>query len=257
MDIVTTSTSEPVIARREPITEPTFRDRVGDAVRALWHMLASPLTTLAGLRREPHVLLPLVTAALYATVASYYVIQRIGIRRVVEASVRATAGVDPEAVVESAMVHKDQILAMQAAGSFFGTFIAVLGLSVIYWLIVTAFGADVTYRRIAAVVANVMFFVTCIKQTMIVGAVTLSRNPSMFNMKEPLATNLAFFLHSGSRVIEKLLTSCDIIVLSGLALTIFGLLQVSDRLSVKASAAAVLIPWAIYLGGAMAMPALS
>ena len=216
----------------------------------------SPLATLASLRDRSRVLLPLLIAASYATVVSYYAISRIGLRRLIEASIRATASVDPETLVESAMTHKTEILQMQAAGAFFGTIVTVLGLALLYWLLVTVIGGEATFGRVASVVAHVTFFTTVIKQTMIALAVTITRNPAGFNLKHPLGTNLAFYIHSSSPALAKLMTSFDLLALAGLALLTWGLSRVSDRVSLRAAAAIVLIPWTLYVAVTVAYPAL-
>jgi hypothetical protein len=221
---------------------------------ALWEMFFSPIATLQKLRERPRVALPVLVAAVWATIVSFYVIQTVGLRTLVEASIRATATVDPDALIAAAMQSKTQILIMQGAGAFFGTLLSVFALALFYYLLVAVVGGDVTYKAVAAVVAHVTLFLTIVKQTMIATVATL--NSSSFSFQQPLGTNLGFFIDADSQAMAKVLTSVDILSIAGLVLTIFGLRAVSDRFSGFAASAVVVLPWLVYVGARAFLPAI-
>jgi len=223
---------------------------------ALWEMFVSPVATLQSLKERPRVLVPVLAASAWRTIVSYYVIYKIGLRTLLAASIRATASVDPDALLASAMQNKNQILMMQGASTFLGTAFGVFALALLYYLLVIAFGGDTTYKAVAAVVAHAIFFTTLVKQTMVGMVATLSRDPSSFNIQQPLGTNLAFFIDSNSRVVTKLMASFDILAIAGLVLSIAGLRAVSERFSTFAASAVVLLPWLVYVAARAFMPAL-
>jgi hypothetical protein len=229
----------------------------GTATPTFLSMFSNPLQTLASMRQHPRCIAATAVTATYVTALSYYVIQRVGLQNILESTIRATASVDPDALIAHAMAQKSQILLMQGISGFVGTWISVFGMALLYWLLVLVVGADATYERIAAISAHVTLFTTVVKQSMIALAATMTATPAAFNVKQPLATNLGFFIKPHSRALMQLAVSTDIIALSGLFLTMYGIRKVSDRLSSAEAAGVVLVPWLLYVGIRIGMPMLA
>ena len=85
---------------------------------------------------------------------------------------------------------------------------------------------------------------------------TVIRNSENLDLRNPLATNLAFFLHPESPITYRLLASLDLITISKMCLIAFGLSKVSDRLSLRAACVVVLVPWGVYAGVSLFLPGL-
>ncbi len=238
-------------------TEAQFVSEPPRALRGLmlyWQMFTNPVVTLTLLRDTPRAFLPTLTAAVIATAVNYYVIYKIGLRRLMEQAFRATAAVDVDTLIASAMTHRDEIMTTQALSAFFGLVVTVLLLALLYWLAATVAGGDVSYERILAVVAHVTFFTTAVKESMIALVVTVSRNLSTFNIKNPLGTNPAFFVQTTSPGLNRMLLSADAITIAGVVLRIIGIRRVSTSLSPTAAAAVVLVPWLVYVIAAAWLP---
>jgi hypothetical protein len=219
-----------------------------------WQMFVNPVETLASLREIPRVFLPMITAAILATAVHYYVLYKVGLRTLMEAAIRATGSIDVDALVANAMVHRDEIVMTQAISAFLGLIVTVLLLALLYWLLVTVVGGDASYQRIVAVVAHVTLFTTVIKESMIALVLTVSRNPSSFNLKNPLGTNPAFYLRTASPALNRILLSADALTIAGIVLTIIGIRRVSSSLSTNATVAIVVIPWLVYVAAAAWLP---
>lgn len=232
----------------------TLMPSPGEPRLRFWHMLVNPAATLGTLDTRPAAFLPLIAAALYAAVVNLYVLQRIGVRRVIEAAVRAAASVDTETLIANAMAQRQQIVVMQAVSAFAGSIIAALLLGLFFWLLVTVAGALVPFRRVLAVVAHVAFFTTIARETMIGLVVTVTRNLDAFNIRNPIATNLGFFIHTASPAMARLLGAADLITAAGLTLTIVGLRAVAKELSTVVVASIVLVPWVLYVAAGMWLP---
>jgi hypothetical protein len=75
-----------------------------------------------------------------------------------------------------------------------------------------------------------------------------------FDLRNPLATNLAFFLRPSSPVALRILSALDVITLVTIVLLIVGLTKVCDRLSARAALMVVVIPWMAYVGATLLIP---
>ncbi|HEX3109763.1 MAG TPA: YIP1 family protein [Thermoanaerobaculia bacterium] len=221
---------------------------------AFWHMLLNPAETLASLEERPRALFPIVVAAIYASLVSLYVIQRVGLQRLIEAAIQANASVDTETIIANALSHRSQIVTMQAASAFLGSIVTTLLVALFFWLVVTVVGADTTFKKTLAVVAHVAFFVTAVRETMIALVVTMRRDLSGFNIKNPVGTNLAFFIDSASPAATKVLISLDAITIASLVLTVIGLRGIAKQLSPVAAASIVVVPWCLYVVAGMWLP---
>jgi hypothetical protein len=222
---------------------------------AFGSMFSRPAATLDSLREQPRWFYPLLVAAVYSAAVNFYVIWRIGLQRLMNASLQANVSVDPQAVLESALAHKTMILFSQGLASFAGTFVTAFVVAKVLWLILTVIGQDLYFRKVLAVVAHVTMLTVVIRQSML--AVTATVIPSLDNLdiRNPLATNLAFFLHPKSPLLFRLLSSFDLITFTNILLLGLGLNRVSNRLSFRTACILVLVPWGVYTGASLLMPA--
>lgn len=233
----------------------TYSEDLSPAERAVpfWFMFLDPVVTLESLRRHARVLAPLLIAATFGTAVNYYVVQRIGLRRLVEAAAVATGTFDKEAFIASALSNPGQLMAVQSASAFFGSILSVLALALLYYLLIVAAGADVTWKRVAAVVAHVTFATTAVRYSMVAMTAALG-NPDAFRLQNPIGTNLGFYLAMDSKVLQRLMTAFDILTIAGLILTVIGLRKVSDQLPAGVASAVVFGPWVLYVTAALWLP---
>ena len=107
-------------------------------------------------------------------------------------------------------------------------------------------GKEVQLRKLLAVVANATMLTAVLKQSMLALTATVMQNTAALDLRNPLATNLAFVLRPASPLAYRLLASLDVIVLLNMFLLVVGLTLVSDRLSTRAAGLVVVIPWVVY-----------
>jgi hypothetical protein len=74
------------------------------------------------------------------------------------------------------------------------------------------------------------------------------------NLKNPLATNIAFFLRPSSPFVFRMLTSLDALTLMNAVLLIIGLTRVCPKLSARKASMMVFACWALYLGVTLFIP---
>jgi len=221
---------------------------------SFWVMFISPLGTLDSLRERPRWIYAVLLSAIISVAANSYIIERIGFVRLIESTFRAKAVIDPQGAMENALAHKGQILCFQAIATFVSPFFIALVTATVLWLLLTLFGHDLPFKKSLAVVAHANMLSIILRECMIVLTASIIRDAGAFNLRNPLATNIAFFLHPASPSLFRALASLDVITFMNMALLITGLTRVCARLSVKAASMIVVIPWAIYVGATLLIP---
>ncbi|MEJ2083797.1 MAG: YIP1 family protein [Acidobacteriota bacterium] len=218
--------------------------------RSIWAfsgMLLNPLRTLESLGAHPRWLLPILCASLAAGIVNYYLVERVGLGRLIAVVARSNEAIDPDAVLQQALANKTQIILIQAFSSVFGVVVAALLIALVLWLIVLVVGADATYRHVLALVAHVTFLTTIVRQSMLAMAITARNSWDGFDLTNPLATNLGYFLRPESIAVSRILDSIDLISLAGIWLLIVGLLRISRSLSRSTAIGVVVVPWILYV----------
>jgi len=217
-------------------------------------MFSNPAATLASLRERPQWLLPLSAAAVYSVAVNFYLVYRIGVTKLIGAVAQANAAIDPQAILESAAARKTEILLFQGLSTFLGTFLTALVVAKVLWLMLTMVGEEVPFRRVLAVVAHVSMLAIIVRQSMMALTATAMRDLDHFDLANPLATNPAFFIHTRSPAVHRLLASIDIITLFNILLLAIGLSKMAERLSIRKAHIVVMVPWGIYVGASLLFP---
>jgi hypothetical protein len=222
---------------------------------SFWSMFVRPLSTLDSLRERPRWVYPVLISGIISVASSFYVIQRIGLPRMIESSIDAKSAIDPQAILQNALEHQVQILCFQALSTFIGSFLMALGTATILWFLLTLCGYDMSFKQGFAVVAHVNLLAVVLRECMMVLTASLVQDMHRWDLNNPLATNIAFFVQTASPAVSRLLNSFDAITFTSMALLIVGLTKVCGKLSVKTASLMVIGPWAVYLGAAITIKA--
>lgn len=224
---------------------------------AVGTMFLSPLATLDSLRERPQWLLALLLVAVYSVAVNFYVIQRVGLERLMAAALQSAAAIDPQTALQNALGHQTRILLFQALSTFGGTFATAFVVARVLWLLLIVAGKDVVFKRVFAVVAFASLFTNVIRESMLALTTTLIRDLDRLDLRNPLATNPAFYLHPAGPTATRILMSLDLLTIANLFLLTVGLMKVCDRVSPRLAAAVVVGPWLLWVGASLLMPALS
>lgn len=212
-----------------------------------WSVFFSPIATFNSLSQRPRWLLPLLIAAVYSTAANYYVVTRLGFVRLVARAAHANTSLDPEALLQNALAHQTQIMLIQSVSTFLGVFVTTAAIALILWLVILLFGGDTIYKNVFSVAAHAALLTIVAKETMFILAATVNNDLDSFDLDNPLATNLAFFVHLGSPAAVRIFSHLDVITISNLVLIALGLPRVARGLRPATSFMVVMLPWVIYV----------
>lgn len=217
-------------------------------------MFTGPAAALERLREQPIWFPPLLLASLFSVGVNLYVLARIGLARMMRAAIEASAAFDPDQALQAALARKNMIVSIQSISTAAGTFLTALAVAGFLWLVLTAAGEDAAFRKVLAVVSHVTMLAAVLKGSMLAVAVTAMGDAATIDLRNPLATNLAFFLRPHSSAAQRLLASLDLIVMMQLALLAFGLAKISGRMSLKKSCFLVAAPWGGYIVATAFLP---
>jgi hypothetical protein len=221
---------------------------------SLWSMFTNPVITLESLRDRPRWLVPVLVSATFSVAVNLYVVRRIGLARLINAAGHSSAVIDPQAAMQSALAHQDLILTFQAASTFVSSILTILVIAKVFSLALTLCGQDTSFKTILATVAYVLALSAIVRQSLLALTATLIQDLDTLDLRNPLATNLAFFLRPSSPVALRILSALDVITIVTIALLVVGLTKVCDRLSPRAASLVVVVPWMAYVGATLLIP---
>ena len=217
-------------------------------------MFTSPLGTFDSLRERPRWFLPVLFSAIVTVAANIYIIQRIGFIQLIKTASQSNYIIDPQDVIQNVLEHQNRILVIQAASVFVNVFVIALVTAVAFWLLMTILGYDISFRKSLAVVSHANMLPIIVRGCMIVLTAAVIQDAGALNLKNPLATNIGFFLRPSSPVALRLLTSLDAITFANAILLIMGLTRVCPKLSARSASMMVFICWAVYIGAKLFVP---
>jgi len=213
----------------------------------LWGIFVSPVRTFGSLCEQPRWFVPLAFAAAFSMAVDYYATSHIGFESLVRGVAKSAGTLDPEGMVQNALAHKIQILAIQSAGSFLGVFATAMIVALILWLLVLGVGGEVKFKSVLAVLGHVNLGYLVVRQSMLALSVSLCRDPASFDLRNPLATNVGFFVQSSSPITARILSSLDLVTFTAEVLVVIGLTKVSPGLSRATSCVIVFLPWSLFV----------
>jgi hypothetical protein len=220
-------------------------------------MFTSPLATLNSLRDRPQWFMALLVAGAYSVLVNFYVVQRAGLERLMTKLLKSAPLIDPQGVLQSALLHQNRIVLIQALATFVGAFVIAFVVARVLWLLLIVAGKDVVFKRVFAVVAHATLLTTVIRESALALTVTLVRDLDKLDLRNPLATNPGFFVHPASPTASRILTWLDLITLTNIFLLVVGLTKVCDGLSRRVAAALVVVPWLAWVGASLLLASLA
>lgn len=210
----------------------------------------APSKTFADIRRSASCWVPILLLIL-ATLFSGFVIDRqVGFERVYENQMQLSPK-QAERMDQIPPEQKASVVARTIASYKYFTYgasVVILIFTALYALMLWAsfnfgLGAQTTYGQVFAVTmyASLPYLV----QTLLI-AITLffGDNAESFDLKNPVATNLAYFLPDAAPILKGLLQSLDIVKLWSVALQVIGMAIIAKK-SITQSAIIVGIFWVL------------
>jgi hypothetical protein len=227
----------------------------GLELAAPWPMLIKLLKT-PSFQEHPRWLFPILVSGILSALVNFYVIQKIGFIRMIQAVTQEKAIIDSKGVLENALTNKNQILIIQAATSFIGPFLIALVVATVLWLLLVLLGHNVPFKTNLAIAAHANMVAVVLKELMLIVTVMIIPDITNLDLNNPLATNLAFFFKPLSPTLLRLFSNLDALTFLNMAMIIVGINRACPKLSQGAATLIIGIPWVLYLGCILLTPLL-
>ncbi len=210
----------------------------------------APSKTFADILRSASCWVPILLLVIATFTSGFIVDRQVGYERVYENQLQLSPK-QAERMDQIPPAQKPAIVARTIAGYKYFTYgaaVPVLIILLLYSLVLWAsfnfgLGAQTTYGQVFAVTmyASLPYLV----QTLLI-AITLfvGDNAESFDLKNPVGTNLAYFLPDAAPVLKGLLQSLDIIKLWSVLLQVIGMAVIAKK-TITQSAVIVGIFWLI------------
>jgi hypothetical protein len=167
-------------------------------------------------------------------------------QRVVATAVRSSGAIDTVATIRNLTSNAGAVLTGQALAAVLGCFIAAVAIACVLWLSALVVGEPMRFRSLLAVVALAVLAYSVTRACMLVGTVGFAAHPERLNVKDPLATSVAYFVGPPSSGWTALYGSLDVLSIGAVLLLAQGLRTVGG-LSWRRSVLAVGMPWVAYV----------
>lgn len=230
-------------------TSPALTQSAGlSEVERVVDAFVAPSKTFADILRSASCWLPIVLLILATFSTGFMVDRQVGFERVYENQMQLSPK-QAERMDQIPPEQKPAIVARTVASYKYFTYgasVVILIVTALYALVLWAsfnfgLGAQTSYGQVFAVTmyAALPFLV----QTLLI-AITLffGGNAESFDLKNPVGTNLAYFLPDAAPVLKGLLQSLDIVKLWSVVLQVIGMAIISKK-SITQSAIIVGIFW--------------
>ena len=206
--------------------------------------------------KRPHIVFPLLVGSAYSAVVGMIAALRIGLANLM-GQAASRQGMDPQLVQQLAVSNRTQILATQTISAILGAFVMSLLAALLIYLILLMFGYAASYRPILATVAQVFAWVYLVRFTMILFVILISRDPSSIDIRNPIGTNLAFYVDLHAGWFASLMRQLDVTALAKVILVAFGTSYVVPKLSSAKACGIIVGAWIAYLLISLAIPSIA
>ena len=118
-----------------------------DTEPGIWSVFVSPARALAGLRNRRPWLGPLVIAGAATALAQGWLVQAVGMQRVVASTLRNSGSIDTVATINSLASNAPAVLIGQALAAVLGCFLAAVAIACVLWLSAVVIGEQVAVQK--------------------------------------------------------------------------------------------------------------
>lgn len=229
-------------------------------VAALWGALVRPGETFRRLVEAPWtwVVFPLLLIAVLNVATSLAFTSRVDMRQLVRDQIqksRFASQMSEEQIEEAAERAASRPRWITAAFAVVGLIVLVLFLAALFWLVLLAFGKEITFPR--SLLAVGYAFLPAVVSSLLFLLVLFVKDPNTLDVNNPLATNVAAFLdrEETAKPLYALLKALDLFKFWILYLLSLGL-AAAARCKASSTAATVGILYVLWVGLSMALAAL-
>lgn len=217
-------------------------------------VFTEPGRTFESINRRPTFLLAIVVGILISLAATYVLYSKVDMVQVMESSIRSSSA-GRQLSAEQIRQQVDTITTspfykvMLWAGPLLSTPVIVFALAGLLMLMVFLGGSETTYLKMLGVTSHTMLFYSVVAGLLMVLVLMLAPDPQAIDIQNPLFTNPGPLVDAKEYpVLNRILTSLDVITLYVIFLLGLGLSKVAARLRLGKAVMLAAVPWLVYVG---------
>ncbi len=251
-----TETNHPTVPDTSfPPPSPTTPEKPPpNAFKNLFGVIFSPQATFEAISRKPRWLLPFLLYLGLMFLYIYSLVHMMGF----EKFMRSTLGSNP---TDQKVQQIEQFIKMVDEKPGMAAFLyinpAVIGLlfpvvlAGILLLVVTLTGGTSSFKKVLSVIVHISFATTLVTTIFSVGPLLISGDFDRFDIQNPIASNVGFFLNPAemNKFIYSLAGSIDLLSFWMIFLLATGLTAASENLKKKTAYICLIVLWAVWILG--------
>jgi hypothetical protein len=252
---------EQEVTAQVPGAEPGLQEDMG-SIQRLIGVVLEPGKTFAAIARRPTFVLAMVVSIVISLAAAWVTYSRIDMAQVMESQLRnSPAGQrmtsDEIRQQVETITNSPFYKVMLWVGPVLANPIMMVALAGILMLMVYLAGSETSFLKMLGVTSHALFFMGLVGGVLMILVILLAPDPQDIDIQNPLYTNLGHLVDAReSPILNRLLSSVDIITLYVIYLLGLGVSKVSSRMSVGKGVFLVAVPWLVYVGIAVLWRAL-
>ena len=228
---------------------------------ALWRLQAiffEPSAAFEDINIKPGFMVPLIAGLLLALLTWQAIGHLVNLEDLLIASIKSNPRVADQLTPEQMQQQaRFSVPIIQYAAPIAGVPIMIFLTSGVLMLMVWISGAETTFTKIAGVVSLTMFLQAFVGAVLLILVFALAADPLTINLENPLMTNPGSLVDAReSPVLNRLLSSLDIVVWYVIFLLGLGLSKIARPMKTANGVLLVAIPYLLYVGIRMAIAAL-
>ncbi|MEW5978537.1 MAG: YIP1 family protein [Acidobacteriota bacterium] len=226
--------------------EPTVSSQRMGSVAVLWGIFLEPAAAFRQIAKHPTWFLPLLATLVLVLVFNIILIDRMGIGNIIRASMQGDPRADQLAeLAEASSLSK----VMLYVAPLVSTPLFLLAIAGLFLLAFSLSGKDVTFKKSLAVVCHSFFAYSVVSTFLMLLTVFFAGDLSQLDLRNPIASNLGFFLDPSDigKFLYNVASSIDVLSLWMVFLLITGFVAVSSNLRATTARAVVLSLWCAYV----------
>ncbi len=228
---------------------------------ALWRLQGiffEPSATFEDINRKPGFVVPLLVGILLALVTWQVIGHLVNLQEILMVSMKTNPQVADKVSPEQMQQQASFLVPfIQYVAPLLGVPIMIFLTSGVLMLMVWISGSETTFSKIASVVSYSMFLQGLIGGILMILVFALASDPLAIDLKNPVMTNIGRFVDaSESPVLNRLLSSVDILVWYVIFLLGLGLSKIARPMTIARGVILVAVPYLLYVAASAGLAAL-
>ena len=226
-----------------------------NAIASLLGVFFQPQATFQAIGRKPTWLVPVLACVLLALITSFFVINKMGVANIMRSAMQGNPRADEIIAMSEQSASTKVMMYVMAPVQVPLILLAMAG---VFLLGLMLAGPEIGFKKVFSVVALSFFAYSFVASLLTAVTVATARDFANFDIRNPIATNVGFFLDpaESNKFLYNVASSIDILSFWFLYLLALGFAEVSLKPRQRKPIALIIGIWAVFVIGKAAFTSL-